>query len=133
MPMLRKLVAMVWLVGGLLMVGSLTIPLPVVILKAIVAGSGLSLITIGIWWWRSSWFAADRNYTLLRGEVDQLLGLVRKLHQTSRIAQDAANPVYRQSCDEIKQAMRASVERMAAIAHVSDVPPPYVPQDQKAR
>lgn len=133
MPMLRKFVAMVGLVLGLMMVGSLTIPLPVILLKAMVTGSGLGLITIGVWWLRYPLFPADRDYTLLRGEVDQFLALVRKLHQTSRLAHYASNPVYCQSFDEIGQAMRASVERMVAIAHVSDTPTPYLSQDQNAR
>jgi MFS superfamily sulfate permease-like transporter len=90
---LRKLVAIVWLVLGLLLLGSLAIPLPVIIVKAIVTGSGLGLITIGIWWLRDPLFLADRNYTLLRGAVERFLALVRKLHQASWATHDAANPI----------------------------------------
>ncbi|MDH3601822.1 MAG: hypothetical protein OEU26_19605 [Candidatus Tectomicrobia bacterium] len=133
MPMLRKLVAIIWLVLGLLMVGSLATPLPVIILKAIAVGSGLGLITVGVWWLRHPLFPADRDYALLRGEVDQFLALVRKLHQASRAVRDVATPVYCQGFDEIQQAMRASVERMVVIAHVADTPTPYVSPDQKAR
>lgn len=114
-----------WIDNGLLFLGTLIVLGAIVLVndfgpQIIIAGVGILMIGIGIGRYTSRFFARQRHYNALRSEFYWFHSLVQKLNDAALSVK--ANDVLeaRQSFEDIREAMRESVERMADVAGKTD-------------
>jgi hypothetical protein len=72
--------------------------------------TGMVLVMAGYLYASKPFLTSERKYTELRGEVDSLVDLVRKLNRTAIAI--GGGPEF----DEVTQAMRESLERIEELA-----------------
>lgn len=79
------------------------------------AVAGLLLVEAGVWRLGSR-VMHERRYLPLRREVGRFTGLARDLHHATTAARASGSPEARAELDRTLAAMRASLDRMAAVA-----------------
>ena len=114
-----------WTENGLVFVGTVTVIGAIVMLhdfgpQITGAGVGILMIGMGIGRYTTRFFLRQRNYSTLRSEVYWFQSLVQKLNDAALMVKESDVPETRQSFEDIHEAMRASVERMAAVAGKTD-------------
>lgn len=89
-------------------------------LQIVVVLLGLVLVESGIWNLASPILPSDRRYLALRREVDEFIGLVRRLNRTSLEVLVEPTPEVSATLMQIRDEMMASVHRMEEYAGKSD-------------
>ena len=79
----------------------------------LIAGAGILLLEVGIWYAANPVFTNERRYASLRSELDRFIECVRELNKS---AADGSEGRFR----SIKAAMHESVEAMVGMTHVHD-------------
>jgi hypothetical protein len=96
--------------AGVLFVYELYAQLAVVVL-------GLLLIEAGVWQLANPLLPSERRYGALRSEVDDFIGLVRRLNTAALASRsDAGDAAAAAEFERLREQLHASVERMAAFA-----------------
>lgn len=79
------------------------------------AVTGLLMVEAGVWRLGSR-VMHERRYMPLRREVQRFVGLARDLHHASAALHAGGSPEVRQKREEALAAMRASLDRIVAVA-----------------
>ncbi len=81
-----------------------------------IVGLGMVVIELGVWKAAHRFLPTGRQYLALRAENDQFLGLVRELNAAALAVRQNGSQAHEQAFEEVRDAMRQSVERMAEVA-----------------
>ena len=114
-----------WIDNGFMFLGTVIVIGAIVLLndfsgQIITAGVGILMIGIGIGRYTSQYFVRQRNYNALRSEFYWFHSLVPKLNDAALSVKEADVPEVQQAFEDIHEAMRESVERMADVAGKTD-------------
>ncbi len=78
--------------------------------------AGLVVLEAGVWYIANPIFTSERRYLRLRGELDDMIDLVRKLNRA------ALKPGAEEELEGVRSAMQESVDRMVEVAGVEGRP-----------
>lgn len=79
-------------------------------------GLGMLLIEVGVWKLGHRFLPDERRYVALRAESDRFLALVRRLNAAALALKEHNSPENRRAFEQIQEAMRQAVGRMAHVA-----------------
>jgi hypothetical protein len=82
---------------------------------------GLLLVEIGVWTCAQSILPNERKFRALRVEVDAFIRLVRQLNTAAMAVKENPSPEHQETFEDVREAMRQAVERMADVAGKTDV------------
>lgn len=85
-------------------------------LQLAIVGLGMVVLELGVWKAAHRVLPTGRRYLALRAESDQFLRLVRELNTAALAVKQSDSQAHTQAFEEVRDAMRWSVERMAAVA-----------------
>ncbi|MFQ5754615.1 MAG: hypothetical protein ACE5H7_00840 [Acidiferrobacterales bacterium] len=85
-----------------------------------VVGFGMVLIEVGIWKGAHRLLPSERKYPALRTEGHLFMKLLRRLNAVALALRENDSPERRQAFEEVQDAMRQAVERMAHVAGKTD-------------
>jgi hypothetical protein len=85
-------------------------------LQLAIVGLGMVVLELGVWKAAHRVLPTGRRYLALRAESDQFLQLVRELNRAALAVSRKDSQAHKQAFEEVRDAMRKSVERMAAVA-----------------
>ncbi|MFQ5993696.1 MAG: hypothetical protein ACE5K1_01265 [Acidiferrobacterales bacterium] len=93
-----------------------------------IVGVGMLMLEVGSWKLRQHVMASRRSALALRAEGDGFLRLVRQLHAAALALKENDSPEHHQAFEEVRDAMRQSVERMADLAGKTNAVPASKPE-----
>lgn len=82
---------------------------------------GLLLVEIGVWTCAQRILPNERKFRALRVEVDAFIRLVRQLNTAAMAVKENPSPEHQETFEDVREAMRQAVERMADVAGKTDV------------
>jgi len=85
-----------------------------------VVGLGMLLIEVGVWKGAHRLLPSERKYLALRTEGDLFMKLLRQLNAAALVLRENESPERHQAFEEVRDAMRQAVERMAHVAGKTD-------------
>lgn len=85
-------------------------------LQLAIVGLGMVVLELGVWKAAHRVLPTGRRYLALRAESDQFLQLVRELNTAALAVSRDDSQAHKQAFEEVRGAMRKSVERMVAVA-----------------
>ena len=85
-------------------------------LQLAIVGLGMVVLELGVWKAAHRVLPTGRRYLALRAESDQFLQLVRELNTAALAVRRNDSQAQKQAFEEVRGAMRKSVEHMAAVA-----------------
>ena len=109
LPFLGVLVVL----GAVFFLRDLRLQMPLVV-------SGLLLVEFGVWKAAQNILPSERKFHTLRFEAESFIQLVRQLNTAALAKKKTASPEHQQAFDDIREAMRQSVERIAEVAGKTD-------------
>ncbi len=89
-------------------------------IQVAIVGLGMVALEVGTWKLRQQVLMNKRKGLALRAEGDQFLRQLRALHAAATAMKDNDLAEHHQAFDDARDAMRQSVERIAAIAGKTD-------------
>jgi hypothetical protein len=89
-------------------------------LQLAMVGVGMVLLELGVWKAAHRILPTGRRYLALRAESDQFMQLVRRLNTAALAVKQDDSQAHKQAFEEVRDAMRQSVERMAEAAGKTD-------------
>jgi len=95
---------------GILVVFAAAVFLEKDVVRVAMIAAGVLVMEAGVWYLANPIFTSERRYPALRGEVDNLVGLVRQLNRA------AVDGVGRDEVERLKAAMHDSVDEMGRLA-----------------
>ncbi|MBI4408628.1 MAG: hypothetical protein HY561_02890 [Gemmatimonadetes bacterium] len=115
----------VLILGTVLLISEVTVQVPVVLI-------GILMIEAGIFKLAHPLLPNERKYLALRAEVDDFIGLVRRLNRAALALRDDESTAAREAVREVTRAMQESLERMELVAgktegEVAGLRPPAAP------
>ena len=81
-----------------------------------IVGAGMVVLELGVWKAAHLILPTGRRYLALRAESDRFMLLVRQLNTAALAVKQNGSQAHKQAFEEVEDAMRQSVERMAAVA-----------------
>ncbi len=81
-----------------------------------IVGLGMVVLELGVWKAAHRILPTKRRYLGLRAETDAFVQLVRQLNTAALAVKQNDSQSHKQAFEEVRDAMRQSVERMAAVA-----------------
>jgi hypothetical protein len=85
-----------------------------------VVGLGMLLIEVGVWKGAHRLLPSERKYLALRVEGDLFIKLLRQLNAAALALRENDSPERHEAFEEVRDAMRQTVERMAHVAGKTD-------------
>lgn len=109
----NQLAPLVTTVAGIVTIISTVILMERGMTAVAVAGAGILLLEVGIWYAANPIFTNERRYQALRSELDRFIECVRELNKS---AVDGSEDRFQ----SIKAAMHESVEAMVGMTHAHE-------------
>lgn len=106
-------------VAGIVTIISIVVLMERDLNAVIMAGVGILLLEVGIWYAANPVFTNERRYKTLRAELDRFIECVRELNKTAGV------PGSENRFQNIKAAMHESVDAMVGMTHAE-------PEDEQA-
>lgn len=107
-------------IGVLLVIGTVLFLRDLRLQMALVV-CGLLLVEIGVWKCAQNILPSERQHHALRGEVATFLHLVRQLNTAAIALKETLSYEHQETFEEVREAMRQAVERMADVAGKTDM------------
>ena len=99
--------------GAVFFLRDLRLQMPLVV-------GGLLLVEFGVWKAAQSILPSERQFHTLRFEAESFIRLVRQLNTAALAKKKTPSPEYQQAFEDIREAMRQSVDRIAEVAGKTD-------------
>lgn len=97
-------------ITGIVLVFAAAVFLEDVLVRVAMIAAGILVVEAGVWYMANPIFTSERRYPALRGELDNLIDLVRQLNHA------VVDGVGRDEVERLKAALHDSVEEMGRLA-----------------